>query len=161
MKNILKIIVLLCITGSVFGQFGEAKGKKMHEKLMTVKILEMSEKLDLCDEQSIKLFPIMRKQKATIDSLQGEIENSFKIIRELVDSKANEKKISAAIEDFKNIKIMMNETEIEYINKISEVLTPQKVAKYLIFEREFRRRMMDIIKQRRIENQKKQRRLNQ
>jgi Spy/CpxP family protein refolding chaperone len=161
MKNILKILVLLCITGSVFGQFEEAKGKKMREKLMTVKIWEMSERLDLSDEQAIKLFPIMRKQKAAIDSLKGEVENSFKKIRELVDSKANEKKISAAIEDYKNAKIMINETEIEYINKISEVLTPQKVAKYLIFEREFRRKMMDIIKQRRIENQKKQRRQNQ
>jgi len=161
MKNILKILVLLCITGSVFGQFDEAEGKKMREKLMTVKIWEMSERLDLSDEQAIKLFPIMRKQKAVIDSLRGEIENSFKKIRELVDSKANEKKISVAIKDYKNAKIMINETEIEYINKISEVLTPKQVAKYLIFEREFRRKMMDIIKQRRIENRKKQRRLNQ
>ena len=119
---------------------------RMPEKIKTIKIWQLTEAVGLTSDQSEKFFPVYNKFENDLREFDQKKFGILKELKELSDSpddsdneiNKNIKKLNS----LENKKIKAHET---FIEDISDVLSVKQVAKLLIFEERFKRRLREII----------------
>jgi Spy/CpxP family protein refolding chaperone len=122
------------------------------EQLEKVKLIEF---LNLNDETSVKLLSRRKdfKEKSrsyyhAMDSLVAQLE-SF-------DGKSDKQNpaIKKCIEEYQRLEMQVIKNRQEFINSLYEILTPEQVGKYIVFEKKFKKEIQDFIFKSREKNHK-------
>lgn len=112
------------------------------EKLKAQKIAFITQKLDLTPDESAKFWPLYNQMESELKS-QREASKNAKSGGNMSDAEAN---------DFINSYMKTKEQEVQiqkkHIDKFKTALPVSKVAQLLILERDFRKEMVDNIKER-------------
>jgi hypothetical protein len=158
MKNVvffcaITLLFALCIPANqTFSQDRQDKPLQKVDQLEKVKLIEY---LNLNDETNVKLLSRRKDFKAknryyyhAIDSLVAELES--------YDGKNDKQNpaIKKCIEDYQRIELQIIKSRQEFINSLYEILTPEQVGKYIVFEKKFKKEIQDFIFKNRDKNHK-------
>lgn len=145
---ILSVILALCII-SVSAQEADRPRHRMREKVRDkmhlLKMWKMSEYLNLDDETSLKVFSVVKKYDEENMKLMKNSHDAVKEMKDgLKDNAFSDKQLDAMIKKIRFYAQKMHENIQDRIDELSKILTKEQLAKYIIFEMDFRREMAKI-----------------
>lgn len=114
--------------------------KRIRENIRTLRLLRMTQALDLTEEQTAKIFPALNRTEKEKRGINLQIGQKIKELRSiLAKEKPEEQEIENLIGDLKKLRnaLKIKDEELEKI--IEENLTLVQKAKYLVFSVDFYR----------------------
>ncbi|RKZ34537.1 hypothetical protein DRQ33_01905 [bacterium] len=153
---ILGVFTMLCIIGIAFAQdmpFAQPSPEIM-ERIETLKMWKLTEALDLSYEQTAKLFPLLKETRQRQDSL---MQQQKWLIEELIDATENDADTTEMLGIIDQIVLTRtNECQIqqEFYSELRNILSTRQQAEYILFEINFRKKMMELIREFHRGNQK-------
>jgi len=149
MKTVLSILFLIAIISAQSGpgDMGFCPPEDVVKRVETLKMWKLTEALDLTEEQAAVIFPAMREFREQQDSTRKRLGYLTDELRDKLISNADSTEILGIIDEILSLKRQENENELEFMNKTRSVLSAEQQAKYILFEQEFRKKMMKIIRE--------------
>jgi hypothetical protein len=158
MKKMFLLVALfltfaVTVTAQDFGpEEGAHKRRPPMEKIEQLEKIKLLDVLNLDEAASAKLFT-RRNQNRTriwdnekkIDKVLGDIEFEIKKGKDKDVSK-----IQKLNEDYCNLSIEVDKEKLSFIRSLSDILTPEQIGKYIVFERKFREEIRDLLMKERI-----------
>jgi len=136
MKKIFSLFIICCFTLSVFAQRGE--------RMKAFKAAYFTEKLELTTEEARLFWPIHDEFEAERKKLRDQFERPDKRIENLSDEE---------LEKLLNQRFDLEEQELQlkrkYFQKFKTALPIRKVARLHRVEREFKKEVLEMIRERR------------
>jgi len=113
------------------------------EHLKKVRLVEM---LDLTEEQSVRFFARRNDHENTIHSLMKEKNDRLDRIERMVRNAADPADIEKAFPDVLATEAKMHQEREKFFRSLSDLLTAEQRAKYLLFERQFERELREAMR---------------
>lgn len=149
MKNVIffslvALFLSLCLPAAQ--SFAQDKHDKQLQKVDQLEKVKLIEYLNLNDDTNVKLLSRRKDFKAknrsyykAMDSLITELES--------YDGKNDKQNpaIKRCIEEYQRVELQIMKNRQEYINSLYEILTPEQVGKYIVFEKKFKKEIQDFI----------------
>ncbi|MBX2829164.1 MAG: hypothetical protein KTR22_13440 [Flavobacteriaceae bacterium] len=140
MKNLFLALALFCSLG-ILAQGGG-------ERIKALKRAHITEALDLTSAEAEKFWPIYNAHEDKMESIRKQERRAFMEIRSngienLTDEQANE-----IIENGLKFKAQELEYTKQLIEKLRSVLPPKKIVRLHRAEEQFKRRILEIMKDR-------------
>lgn len=121
--------------------------EKMRERIKTIKIWQLTEAVGLTTEQSERFFPVYNKHQNDHEKLEEERLSLLRKLDELSEkSDISESEIKKIIDQLSEIDNRLIGLRKGFLNEISGVLSIKQVAKLLVFEEMFMRRLQENIR---------------
>ncbi|MBN8544618.1 MAG: hypothetical protein J0L60_00665 [Ignavibacteria bacterium] len=152
---LLFICILFLLDGAASAQPGPGKGKfrnrggdplKKLEQLEKVKLIEV---LDLDESTMLKLFSRRGDHKKMMEERNEFADKLLDQMEDLIAANKNgskDEELKAKISEFNNHIDESHKLQRQFVMSLSDLLSPEKLAKYIVFERNFRREIRDILK---------------
>ena len=137
MKKTSIVLSFLLISSVVFGQMGKRR-EALEERVKSLKIAFVTEKLAITHDESEKFWPVYNQMEAERASLMAEKKSDFG--DDITDKEAQ-------LYITRHFEIREKEILLErrYIDKFKTLLPDRKVAKLLWVEKQFRQEVMSNI----------------
>ena len=147
MKNIflvLAIYSLLSVTS--FGQPKKFMGppeeaRKKIEELEKIKLMEI---LDLKEDVMLKFFSRRNDFLDKFHQLEVQKDRKIDDLKNAIDNE-NEQSLKKRIDEINSLEENSMRTRTDFINSLGDILSNQQIAKVVVFERNFRRELWDMI----------------
>ena len=143
MKSLI-IFFLIILTVQVNGQrhdkFGDRPNKRM-EELHKIKLIET---LQMDEETTLKFFSRHSKHREQMRELDSKGDEILRDLEDKINS-GNKEEINSLVLAYQKNEIQITEQRNDFINSLSDILTPAQIAKFLVFEMRFREEIRDII----------------
>jgi len=133
--------------------------KGIRENIEMLRLLKMTQALDLTEEQASKIFPAINrveKEKMKINKEIGQKITELKLI--LDKEKPNESEIQNVMEDLKGLRSLLKSKDEELESVLEENLTLVQRAKYLLFMVDFYRGLREKVNRARLLQERMRRR---
>ncbi|HMS97477.1 MAG TPA: hypothetical protein PKA12_01980 [Saprospiraceae bacterium] len=137
MKKTSIVLSFLLIGSMVFGQVGKRR-EALEERIKSLKIAFVTEKLALTPDESEKFWPVYNQMEAERASLMAEKKSDF-------GDDITDKEAQLYITRHFDIREKEIQLERRYIDKFKTLLPDRKVAKLLWVEKQFRQEVMSNI----------------
>ena len=144
MKHVLVGIILL--TGVT--AFAQEKGENRRmekERIEQAKIAFITNKLELTTNQAKEFWPIYDAMQAELKEHRKTLKDELKALKE-ENAKKDDASYKKALENMHNGQIKGIEIKTKYTNQIGELLGYDKVFTWGEAEKEFKKRLMDRMK---------------
>lgn len=141
-KNILRVFLsfLMFMPVAIFAQDTQQNRK---DKIETMHIAYLSQKLNLTSAEAEKFWPIYNQYKANQDQLRKQRMNNIQSVKQAggVDniSDATAQKLIADETDLETRELDLRK---EYVTKFQQVIPVRKVAQFFVAEDEFKRYLL-------------------
>lgn len=147
MRTYAFLLLALFASLSSFAQPGEGDmDEKRSERIERLKRAYISEKLELSVAESEKFWPIYNEYSTRKDNIKKELKQANKKLKaENVDSQT----VSSAIEAITTQRKSEVDNDARFLKESLPVLGAAKTAKLMNLEREFKREMLQRMKERR------------
>jgi hypothetical protein len=126
---------------------------KKIEELEKIKLLDV---LNLDEATSAKLFTRRNLNRTKIwdyeDKINFDLQNIEFEIKKGKDKDVS--KIQKLNEDYFNLSMEVEKEKLSYLRSLSDILTPEQIGKYIVFERKFREEIRDLLMKERIKRNK-------
>lgn len=152
MKMTKPVYTLLALVLMANGLFGQDDFKPMNperrERMESLRIWKMTEFLELSSDQSVLFFPKLREYEKSIRSDQEGQREIIRRINEKIEREADRigqddvRKYTQQMTDFEKRII---DKKQKFILDLSDVLTPEQQMKFIIFDSNFRNRLMKML----------------
>lgn len=140
MKKIIIIFISTFFTGGAFAQIPD---EAPSERIESLKIAFLAEKLELTPEESQAFWPLYNERQTKMKTLRPERARKHEV-KNMTDAEA---------EAFMLKNFEMEEQRIalkrEYFQKMKSVIPVRKIARIQQAERQFKKRLLDRVKRRR------------
>lgn len=122
---------------------------KKIEELEKIKLLDI---LNLDEATSAKLFTRRNQDRTKIWDIEDRINDDLQNIENEVKKgkDADLSKIQKMNEEYLNLTMEVEKEKQNYLRSLSDILTPQQIGKYIVFERKFREEIRDLLMKERI-----------
>jgi hypothetical protein len=126
------------------GRGGRIEGNKKIMQLEKVKLLET---LDLDDDTAVKFINLRSQHQKNMTELRDKSDKILDIMQETLsgDGSTNNSSLKRLVEDFKSTEAEINSERGKYLKEAESLLPSDKFAKMLVFERNFRAEVRDLI----------------
>jgi hypothetical protein len=126
--------------------------KKM-EELEKIKLLDV---LNLDEATSAKLFTRRNQNRTKIWDIEDKINDDLQNIElEVKKGKdADVSKIQKMNENYLNLSLEVEKEKLSFLRSLPDILTPEQIGKYIVFERKFREEIRDLLMKERIKHNK-------
>ena len=136
----LALAFLVFLGGTAFGQGGGQNRQRMRENLATLRLLRLTQALDLTEEQAAKFFPTVNRIEKDKMKIQRDMTADIQRLRQLVvETTPNEAEISVRIKSIKEAQRLARQKDDELESHLESSLTTVQKAKYVLFQIEFYR----------------------
>jgi Spy/CpxP family protein refolding chaperone len=136
-----------------FAISAQDRQQERKDKMETMHIAYLSQKLELTSAEAEKFWPIYNQYKAAKDELRKQRMDNVQAVKKAggVDnmSEADAQKLIADETDLESRELELRK---EYVTKFQQVLSVRKVAKFFIAEDEFKRYLLNELRKRREQN---------
>jgi Spy/CpxP family protein refolding chaperone len=120
--------------------------KNIRENINTLRLLRMTQALDLTEEQAANIFPAITRIEREKREIYKEIGQKIKELRLiLAKEKPEEQEIESVIEDLKRLRNAVQSKDKELEKIIEENLTLVQKAKYFVFAVDFYRGLREKV----------------
>jgi len=148
MNNLFITLFAIILCASItFPQQMREKGMKNRDRLEQLEKIKLIEALDLDEETSIRFFARRNDSKNQIRELEKkaddiilELEKSFKTDDKNQDEKQKQL-ISEMLKTRESIELKRN----QFIKSLDDILSTEQIAKLIVFERNFRDEIRNIL----------------
>src|ERR1035437_3795999 len=126
---------------------------KKIEELEKIKLLDV---LNLDEATSVKLFTRRNQDRTKIWDYEDKINNVLQNIESEV-KKGSDKdvsKIQKLNEDFCNLSMDVEKEKLSFLRSLSDILNPEQIGKYIVFERKFRDEIRNLLMKERFKRNK-------
>lgn len=135
------VIILLAVT---MGQFRPEEREPNPKMVIKWK---MTEFLDITEKQAEKFFPRVNALEKELKVLRDMDQNLHKELNDMLDDgSVNSNKVDNIIDELYSIEEKRMRLKKDHIKSMDDVLTPEQRAKYVAFERSFRHRLKDKLR---------------
>lgn len=145
------IPIMLFTTVASFPQHDREKMMKQKSKLHQLEKIKLIEALNLDEETSLRFFSRRNEMQQEVDLLENKVDDILKNLGESLN--ANEKTAGKTqkqlINELLNVKTKIEKVKGQFITSLSDILTTEQIAKYIVFEQKFREEIRKIIFDRR------------
>ena len=139
------IVVTIFLTISTLFAFqNQSKG----DDLKNLKKWKMVEYMDLNETQSDKFFPRVRELEKRMVEIKTEkelINQKLEVITN--DKNATNHEVIELLNGLKELDKLQNEIKYEHLESMDDILTPDQMARYMIFEKRFKKHIKDKYKE--------------
>ena len=123
------------------------KREKMRERIQTLKIWQLTDAVGLTIEQSEKFFPIYNKHRKEHEKLEKKRQDVIARLGELADQdNPSDSEIQKAIDELTTLDGQFAGLRTDFLKDISAVLSIKQIAKLLVFEESFNRRLQENVR---------------
>ena len=144
MKHVLVGVLLL--TGATAFAQGKGENRRMEkERIEQAKIAFITNKLELTTDQAKEFWPIYDAMQAELKEHKKTLKDELKALKE-EDSKKDDSSYKKALENMHDGQIKGIEIKTKYTNQIGELLGYDKVFTWGEAEKEFKKRLMERMK---------------
>ncbi|UCG93387.1 MAG: Spy/CpxP family protein refolding chaperone [candidate division WOR-3 bacterium] len=141
MRIIMSLLTFLML---LFAQNFDAKDPRVI--IEEVRIWRITQELDLTSEQATQLFPKLHEFRKVERDFRKQRMQLLSEMRILLHRGASNQEIRNVVEQYRAVHIKKIEQEVKSLKEMEKILTPVQQAKFLIFEDEFTREILDMIK---------------
>lgn len=148
MKTLYFLIVLsLMLVVSSYPQRDREKMLKQRSKLHQLEKIKLIEALNLDEDTSVKFFARRNEMQKQIETLEDKSDDILKKLESTLDvnDKNNEAVQRQLINELGNIKEKIESTKKQFINSLNDILSTDKIVRYIVFEQKFRDEIRKII----------------
>lgn len=148
MKPLYLLIVLsFMLVVSSYPQQDREKMMKQRSKLHQLEKIKLIEALNLDEDTSVKFFARRNEMQKQIESLEDKSDDILKKLEQTLDvnDKSNEATQRQLINELSNLKENIESTKKQFINSLNDILSTDKIARYIVFEQKFRDEIRKII----------------
>jgi len=146
------LAVAVALTGATFGQnrglapLGQNR-ERVRDQLVTLRLLRMTQALDLTEEQTSKIFPTINKFEKDKSALQREIGTNIRELRGLLKDPAalKDDQVNPLLAAIKAGRDKVRAIDAELETFVESNLTTLQKAKYILFNIEFMRSLTDVL----------------
>ena len=144
MKHVLVGVLLL--TGATAFAQGKGENRRMEkERIEQAKIAFITNKLELTTDQAKEFWPIYDAMEAELKEHRKTLKDELKALKE-EDAKKDDASYKKALDNMQDGQIKVIEIKTKYTNQIGELLGYDKVFALGEAEKEFKKRLMDRMK---------------
>jgi hypothetical protein len=138
-------VFLLPVSGGAFdGTPGEGDLKRVRKKVESLRAWRITEELDLDEETSARLFPVMRE--ADEEGWRIEARNRS-LIRDMAlqlkSTKPDPGVIKGILDGLQANRMEKARSENRHLKRVREILSPEDTARYLLFQLSFQRELKE------------------
>jgi len=142
-----KYLIIIAITFGL-ANFTKAQNPRADkkEKIESLKVAFITEKLDLSVEEAQKFWPVYNKYTAELEKsrkdFRGQMVDELKNLDQMSNAEADK-----ALRDM--IEFRSKELDItkQYTNEFKRVIGPQKAVKLFVAEQEFKKELLKMLRQ--------------
>ena len=132
------MIVLGCSSVAAQDRPAGAIQERIRRNIHTLRLLQMTQALDLSEDQTAAIFPVLNRLEREKADLQRQVAEAVRELRLLIrGGKAKEEGLPAAAERVKSLRRRIQEKDAELEAFLEEQLTPVQRARYVLFSIDF------------------------
>ncbi len=115
---------------------------RLDSKIQTLKLLKLTEELNLTEEQTAVIFPLVKKNREKLFELFKQKEKLIDSLDGLIrENKIDRKHCDKIIDAIDEIGYQIREEMENFRNEMRDILTYKQYVKYIVFEEKFPRRL--------------------
>jgi len=149
MKNIIFVILIFLIAIPVIAQEHRER-RMMDSKIEQLEKVKLIEALNLTEEQSIRFFARRNEHRKEIEKLEMRTEEILRDLENLTED-SNDRNVAEQkrlLNEFLDIRIQIENKRKQFIQSLSDILSPEQVSKLVVFEKKFRDEIRKILMKR-------------
>ena len=142
-----KGIFALIFIALIFSTFVTAQPQgrmRAFQKMEELKKIKLIETLQMDEETSIKFFSRRSAHIKKIDELNELKDKQIEIIEDLLKDK-KDGSLRKATEDYYQIIERIHKERQNFLNSVSDILTEEQFAKFIVFEERFRSQVNELL----------------
>ncbi|MGB9764348.1 MAG: hypothetical protein ACPLZD_03205 [Candidatus Saccharicenans sp.] len=143
---IFSLIFLFFTTVVIFAQENDQSKleRNIRENIFTLRALRMTQALELTQEQTAVIFPELSRAEKDKAGWQHELAEEIKNLRQMVkENKASAEEYENEISKIRELRKKIQAREQTFEEFLFKQLTPVQKAKYIIFNLDFNRGLME------------------
>lgn len=128
--------------------------RRRPEQLEALRIWKMTEYLKLDEKQAMEFFPALQQHQAQMAALDSSEHIIHQKLHEAIKSeKVDQDFIDAQINAIVKLDNQRQQLRTEFLKSLSQYLTPEQQAKFLVFDRRFRQALQSMVRKRDMRHQ--------
>jgi len=148
MKKIVLIFLSVMVLGRLTSVSAQPTGwqnrQKVRENLVTLRLLRLTQALDLTEEQAARIYPVINRIEKEKADIQKQMSADIADLRRLVNEQApREADFDAKNRKIKAARESIRVKDVELDEFLEKNLTTVQKARYLLFQIEFYRVLND------------------
>jgi Spy/CpxP family protein refolding chaperone len=122
-------------------QPGDRQGRaRLRERVSDLYLLRMTRALELTEEQTAKLYPVLTRVEKEKSALQSDMGSDLRDLRtELAKTAPGEKEVLRLVDRIRQARRAVRERDEEVEAALDRVLTPVQKGRYIVFTVDFLR----------------------
>ena len=146
MRKLIICITILLSSTFLFSQSKHSyKERPFSKKFKELEKIKLIETLNLDEEVVVKFFARRNKLKNQINELHEERELSINLLEDLITKKESETAYSPILKKISDNELKIIEIKSKFISSLSSILTKEQIAKFIIFERNFKKDIKNLL----------------
>ena len=140
--------LLAVIPAAALGQEEPAPSPepRTQENLVTLKLLRLTQALELTEEQTAKIYPIVTRLEKEKHAVLKDLNVEMRSLRDLLGTeKPDEQKILASVDKVGAMRQTVRQKDEELDQFLKKNLTVTQYAKYTLFQVDFNRRLSETL----------------
>jgi Spy/CpxP family protein refolding chaperone len=146
-RTVLLTIVFFMSAASVWAQDNPMPNReRVRENIITLRLLRLTQALDITEEQAAKIFPMANKIEREKLGLQKQMSAAIKDLRKMLkDPSIKDADIETKLAALKDARQQIKEKDEELEKYLESHLTTVQKAKYILFNIEFMMGLRDTL----------------
>lgn len=138
-------IFLLVSFSEIYAQGHPQRGnKRVRENMFVLRTLRMTQALDLTEAQTAAIFPELNRAEKEKAQLQADLAREIRELRQLINNeKVEDREFEDRVAKILDLREKIKRRESEFEKFLFTRLTSAQKAKYIIFDIDFNRGMME------------------
>ncbi len=121
-------------------------GRLPRERIEEFKKLKLIEVLALEEEMAVRFFAKYNKHEKEQQAVHLEMKETVDHIEEMLQENAGEAEFEEAFGRIQELERKLDQERQRFLNDLRAILTVQQVGKLIVFERNFAKRIQDIMR---------------
>lgn len=153
MKNILTLLLLVLISVPLFAQDNlepppPMRGGQNRERLEQLEKLKLIEVMDLDEETTLKFFARRNEHRDNMRGLSDNRSEALKELQENVKDGGNSEEYERLISVILGYEDKIVAERKSFIGSLDDILTTEQIAKMMVFELEFKKKIREHLMRR-------------
>jgi len=138
-------IFLLVSFSEIYAQGHPPRGnKRVRENMFVLRTLRMTQALDLTEAQTAAIFPELNRAEKEKAQLQADLAREIRELRQLINNKkVEDREFEDRVAKIADLREKIRSRESEFEKFLFTQLTSAQKARYIIFNIDFNRGMME------------------
>jgi hypothetical protein len=152
MKSLCVLVVLILISSvNSFSQLDKDKMARQRDRIHQLEKIKLIETLNLDEDTSVKFFARRNEMQNEVESLQDKSDDIINKLEITLDSSNNNSEATQKqlINELTSVRGKIENVKKQFIDSLNNILSTEKIARYLVFEQRFREEIRKIILDRR------------